>query len=81
MIEFAQEYEFDTLFLIQATSPLLTADDLDGGFELYNKENTDSVLSVVRQKRFCWRTDERGIASPITYDFSRRPRRQEFEGI
>ncbi len=80
MIEFAQEYEFDTLFLIQATSPLLTADDLDGGFELYNKENTDSVLSVVRQKRFCWRTDERGIASPINYDFSRRPRRQEFEG-
>ena len=35
MLEFASKYDFDNIVLIQATSPLLTADDLAGGFELF----------------------------------------------
>lgn len=80
MLEFANNYDFDNIVLIQATSPLLTAKDLGGGFEKYNVEKTDSVLSVVRQKRFQWEADKNGYVSSTNYDYKIRPRRQDFEG-
>lgn len=80
MLEFAEKYEFENIVLIQATSPLLTSEDLKGGFDLYDREDTDSVLSVVRQKRFNWAVSEDGSAKEINYDCFHRPRRQEFDG-
>lgn len=80
MLEFAEQYDFENIVLIQATSPLLEAKDLEGGFELYNSDNTDSVLSVVRQKRFLWNTDAENIATAANYDVFHRPRRQDFDG-
>lgn len=80
MLEFAETYDFDNIVLVQATSPLLKSSDLDRGFEKFNEHDTDSVLSVVRQKRFHWAEDENGIAHPTNYDVYHRPRRQEFEG-
>ena len=80
MIEFAAKHNFDNIILIQATSPLLTENDLNGGFELYKEDDTDSVLSVVRQKRFQWEIDDRGFAYAVNYDIFNRPRRQEFKG-
>ena len=80
MLEFASNYEFDNIVLIQATSPLLVSDDLNRGFEAFGEEGTDSVLSVVRQKRFHWANDENGFAHPTNYDVFKRPRRQEFDG-
>lgn len=80
MLEFARNYAFDNIVLIQATSPLLVSEDLDRGFEAFQAEGTDSVLSVVRQKRFHWAQDEQGFASPTNYDVFHRPRRQEFDG-
>lgn len=81
MLEFAEKYEFDNIVLVQATSPLLTSDDLDGGFLEYNLRETDSVLSVVRQKRFQWKTGNDGLVVPLNYDILHRPRRQEFSGF
>lgn len=80
MLEFAGQYDFENIVLIQATSPLLTGNDLDKGFEIYNEEGVDSVLSVVRQKRFHWAEGEDGFAKPSNYDVFHRPRRQEFDG-
>lgn len=80
MLEFASNYEFNNIVLIQATSPLLVSDDLNRGFEAFNEEVTDSVLSVVRQKRFHWANDNNGFAHPTNYDVFKRPRRQEFDG-
>lgn len=80
MLEFANQHEFDNIALVQATSPLLQSSDLDHGFEAFLTEGTDSVLSVVRQKRFHWENDEQGYAHPTNYDVFHRPRRQEFEG-
>lgn len=80
MLEFADKVDFENLVLIQATSPLLQGKDLDEGFKLFNSEGTDSVLSVVRQKRFIWKTDEKGFVSPSNYDVFNRPRRQDFDG-
>ncbi len=64
----------DDVILVQATSPLTSFEDINRGLELYT--NYDSVLSVVRQKRFIW--NENG--TPFNYDFRNRPRRQEFDG-
>ncbi|CAK7050227.1 acylneuraminate cytidylyltransferase family protein [Tissierella sp.] len=58
MLEFAEKYDFENIVLIQATSPLLEAKDLDKGFEMLLKEDFKSILSVVRQKRFIWRQNE-----------------------
>ncbi len=80
MLEFSQKYDFDNIVLIQATSPLLTADDLTGGFELFMQPDTDSVISCVRQRRFLWERNEKGDAVPLNYDIYHRPRRQEFSG-
>lgn len=80
MLEFAHNYEFDNIVLIQATSPLLQTEDIEHGFEIFNGENVDSVLSVVRQRRFYWRNDENGFSHAVNYDVFHRPRRQEFDG-
>lgn len=80
MLEFAIEREFDNIVLIQATSPMLTGEDLDRGFALFDESDTDSVLSVVRQKRFNWMVGEDGYVKPSNYDVYNRPRRQEFDG-
>ncbi len=79
LLEFADKYDFENVALVQATSPLLTGEDMDRGFELFNQDDTDSVLSVVRQKRFIW-NNESGYATPQNYDVYNRPRRQEFDG-
>lgn len=80
MLEFAENYDFENIALVQATSPLLQSSDLDRGFEAFLTPDTDSVLSVVKQKRFNWAIDENGYAHSTSYDVFKRPRRQEFEG-
>lgn len=79
MLEFANNYNFDNIVLIQATSPLIQAKDIDNGFELINNKKADSVLSVVKQKRFIWKCENEECI-PVNYDVFKRPRRQEFDG-
>jgi len=81
MLEFARSRDdFDTMVLIQATSPLLMSADLDAGVRLFESGEFDSVLSAVRQKRFIWEERD-GHAFPVNYDCSARPRRQDFDGF
>ena len=67
----------DNFFLIQATSPLLRSTDIDGMFEKLQNSSADSVLSCVRNKRFYWNDD----GKPLNYDYTNRPRRQDFKGL
>ena len=64
----------DDILLAQATSPLTTSNDFNGGIKLYKKY--DSILSVVNQKRFIW--DSKGIS--VNYNYRNRPRRQDWDG-
>lgn len=80
MLEFASKVEFQKIVLIQATSPLLKAEDLSNALEHFYNSEADSLISVVRQKRFIWQTDDGVGIKPINYNPQRRPRRQEFEG-
>jgi len=50
MLEFAENYEFENIVLIQATSPLLLGSDLDKGFELFNQSNIEK--SKTKKKEF-----------------------------
>lgn len=80
MLEFALKYDFESIILIQATSPLLESSYLEEGIKKYEEDNVDSVLSVVRQKRFIWKINN-DLGVPCNYDPLIRPRRQEFEGF
>lgn len=82
MLYFANKYDnFNKLILIQATSPLLTCNDLDNALIKYKEFNYDSMLSVVKQKRFIWeKNNKNNTYSPVNYDYLNRPRRQEFNG-
>ena len=80
MLEFASKFSFCHVALIQATSPLVQASDVQKGFELINN-GADSCLSVVRQKRFIWKEDNNGIAAPFNYQYAARPLRQDFSGF
>ena len=80
LLEFAERHDFSHVALVQATSPLLVAKDLERGFELLGQPATDSVISVVRQCRFNWVYDEDGNIHPTNYDVFHRPRRQDFDG-
>lgn len=82
MLEFSMKNEFDNILLLQATSPLVTTKDIDNAFELFYSKKYDSILSVVRQKRFIWNMSNKDNGyQPINYDVFHRPRRQEFDGF
>ncbi|MDH3982011.1 MAG: acylneuraminate cytidylyltransferase [Kiritimatiellaceae bacterium] len=79
LLEFCENQLFSHVYLIQATSPLLTAKDLDDAWQAYRNSDDDAVLSVVRQKRFLWESTADGVR-PVNYDPASRPRRQDFDG-
>ncbi len=79
MLEFAEKInnDFDMLCLLQATSPLTTSLDIDNTINTITNENFDSVVSVVKTHRFTWNRN----GTPQNYDYLKRPRRQDFEGL
>lgn len=79
MVEFAGQinYDFDVLCLLQATSPLTTAVDINAVLNKIEIEKYDAALTVVNTHRFSWNAD----GTPQNYDVFNRPRRQDFEGL
>jgi YrbI family 3-deoxy-D-manno-octulosonate 8-phosphate phosphatase len=67
----------ETLVFAQATSPLTKPSDISQALEKLKKSDGDSLLTVVRQKRFIW--SEEG--EPMNYSPETRPRRQDFDGF
>lgn len=80
LLEFAENYDFENIAFIQATSPLLTATEIEEAFRIFNTPDCDSVLSVVKDKHFYWQLGKGGIAKELNYDVFDRPRRQDFNG-
>lgn len=80
MLEFLSKKKYsdnDNFILVQATSPLTETSDYEIAIKKLKKERSDSLLSCVRVKRFLWNNKNR----PINYDYKKRPRRQDFEGV
>lgn len=80
LLQFAEEHNFESVALIQATSPLLKSAELTSAFHKMSREGYDSMVSVARQKRFLWEELADGAARPLNYHPKNRPRRQEFDG-
>ena len=70
----------DLFFLIQATSPMLKPEHIDGMYKEFLQNDSDSMFSGVREKQFHWLETPEGM-SPINYDYKNRPRRQDYNGI
>lgn len=81
LMEFVDQVQSTELVLIQATSPLIQAKDLDRAFRKFYSENYDSLLSLVRQKRFIWKENDNKTVQPVNYKVASRSRRQDFEGF
>lgn len=71
----------DKFFLIQATSPMLKAEHIDGMFDYFTKSGADSIFSGIIEKQFHWEFTNQNFVEPVNYDYRRRPRRQEFKGL
>ena len=83
MLEYIEKNNLDLedkFILIQATSPLLKSEHIDGMVEALENSYADSIFSVVREKQFHWVETPDGV-KPINYDYKNRPRRQDFGGI
>jgi N-acylneuraminate cytidylyltransferase len=79
MLEFCGKVEFESIVLIQATSPLLTSEELDAAIGRFEELGADSLVTVVAQKRFIWQVDAEGWGAPQNYEPACRPRRQDFD--
>ncbi len=79
MLEFCAitDIDFDVFCLLQATSPMTRRQDINATLEKLQKDELDAVLTVVNTHRFTWST----TGKPLNYDFTNRPRRQDFEGL
>lgn len=80
MLEFIHKTNYqdkDIFMLVQATSPLTETQDFNEALKIFEKESFDSLLSCSKTKRFFWDTQN----NPLNYDFSNRPRRQDFDGL
>jgi YrbI family 3-deoxy-D-manno-octulosonate 8-phosphate phosphatase len=79
MLEFSEKinHEYDVLCLLQATSPLTLAADINKVLDKITTEKFDTALTVVKTHRFAWNSD----GTPQNYDVFNRPRRQDFGGL
>jgi YrbI family 3-deoxy-D-manno-octulosonate 8-phosphate phosphatase len=79
MLEFADKigYDFETLTLLQATSPFTKASDINAALDKVVSKTTVSSVSVVKTHRFTWNSN----GDPQNYDVFKRPRRQDFDGL
>lgn len=76
LIEFAQNYEFDNVVFMQATSPLTQTSDINGALKKFLNSDKKSLISAIKRHQFLW--DTKG--TPMNYDPNNRPRRQEWDG-
>jgi len=76
LIEFAQNYKFNNVVFLQATSPLTTSEDINSGLKMFLKESYGAVISAVKNHQFLWDCN----GNPINYDPQNRPRRQDWDG-
>jgi YrbI family 3-deoxy-D-manno-octulosonate 8-phosphate phosphatase len=79
MLDYSKNSYFDTIILLQATSPLTTSAIIDQAINEFNEMSADSLISVVRTHRFFWEQKD-NFVTPTNYDYSNRPRRQDWSG-
>lgn len=69
----------ETVLLLQCTSPLRNDEDIDHALRLFNDTNADSLLSVCTSHAFFWKREKDSQRAIPTYDYKKRPRRQDMK--
>jgi CMP-N,N'-diacetyllegionaminic acid synthase len=64
------------IVLLQPTSPLRTREHIEAAITKYEESGADSLLSVCPSHYFFWRN---GPVPEASYDYERRPRRQDIK--
>src|SRR5262245_15770502 len=72
-------YRPELLVMLQCTSPLTLAEDIDGAIATMLDENGDSCFSASPFFHFLWRKEPGGSAAGVGHDATRRQRRQDME--
>lgn len=69
----AREGRYDTVMLLQPTSPLRMPGTIDRAIDEFQRSGSDSLLGVIESHAFYWQRD------PVraSYDYNNRPRRQD----
>ncbi|GGC84978.1 acylneuraminate cytidylyltransferase [Thalassobacillus devorans] len=79
MVETLREQEgstYDAVILLQPTSPVRKKHSLKKAIDQFEREGTDSLLSVTENHHFFWENPENPRA---LYDYQNRPRRQDIK--
>jgi len=70
------EEEYDTIILLQCTSPLRKSSDIDEIMDMYNTDGFDSIVSVCNDTSIIWKKKYRyGI--PVSFSLTDRPKRSQ----
>ena len=72
-----KEVNYDYIFLIQATSPLIISKDIKNCMNLLIKKKLDSIFSSYQDDKFIWKNDKN--LKPINYKIKNRPMKQMFK--
>ena len=83
MLEYIEKSDLkkeDKFFLIQATSPLLKSEQIEGMYKKLLNSDADSIFTGVIEKRFYW-IEKDDYVTPLNYDYKNRPRRQDYKGM
>ncbi len=67
--------KYDYIVMLQPTSPLRTANDVDRAIKKIVLEKSDSLLSVFESHSFLWKK-KKNNSIPINYHYLKRPRSQ-----
>lgn len=76
LIEFCQNFDFEKVVFLQATSPLTKSEDIEGAIKKMEADGSNSLISAVNRHQFIWDTN----GNPLNYDPLTRPRRQDWDG-
>ena len=73
--EFLDKFNYDYVVFIQATNVFLKKDDIKKALKIFFKNNFDSLLSVIKSKKFIWKKNKSKFIS-LNYDYKKRKLRQ-----
>ena len=72
--------DYHYIVILQPTSPLRTAKDIDGSIKKIIKTKADSLISAFKTHAFIWKKSH-NYYLPTNYNFNKRPRSQESESF
>jgi len=77
-LEEKDNYNVDLIVLLQPTSPIRYAKDIDESINKLIDSKANSLLSVCQSHSFFWKETKEGKTEAL-YDYKNRPRRQDIE--